>query len=66
MEPPDEVIEKTIYFNKDFQKRRVGRPGRRQKKRMGKGKDKKAGDKFAEKALDYLADGYDDGLSKIC
>ena len=64
IEPPDEVIEKMIYFAKVSKKDGLVALEGAKKKRLGKGKDKKAGDEFAGKALDYLADGYDEVLIK--
>lgn len=62
MESPDEVIEKMIFFARVAKKDGLVALEGAKKKKLGKGKDRKAGDEFAAKALDYLADGYDEQL----
>ena len=62
MEPTDEVIEKMIYFARVAKKDGLVALEGAKKKKLGTGKDKKGGDEFAGKALDYLADGYDEQL----
>jgi len=62
MEPPDEVIEKMIFFARIAKKDGLIALEDAKKKRLGTGKNKKGGDEFAGKALDYLADGYDEQL----
>ena len=62
MEPPEEVIEKMIFFAKVAKKDGLIALEGAKKKRLGTGKDMKGGDEFVAKALDYLADGYDEQL----
>ena len=62
MEPADEVIEKMIYFARIAKKDGLIALEGAKKERLGSGKDKKGGDEFTGKALDYLADGYDEQL----
>ena len=62
MEPADEVIEKMIYFARIAKKDGLIALEAAKKERLGSGKDKKGGDEFTGKALDYLADGYDEQL----
>jgi chemotaxis protein MotA len=62
MEPPEEVIEKMIFFAKTAKKDGLVALEDAKKKGLGTGKDQKGGDEFAGKALDYLADGYDEQL----
>jgi chemotaxis protein MotA len=62
MEPPDDVIEKMIFFARIAKKDGLIALEGAKKKRLGSGKNKKGGDEFVGKALDYLADGYDEQL----
>ena len=62
VESPDEVIEKMVFFARVAKKDGLIALEDAKKKRLGSGKDKKGGDEFVGKALDYLADGYDEQL----